>query len=485
MKNKHVALLVLVLLLIAGGLFLWLTNASKNGGASLLKGVPIAAIPSGGFQTCPSGYKYVTQWGTKGSANGQFNVPTRSAIDASGNIYVTDKDNNRVQKFNSSGAYLGELAAGQLIYPMSIAIDPSGNIYVSSKSFVVKKFNSSGVYLTQWGSFGTGNGQFNIVSDIESDAQGNIYVMDQGTGNSLSDRVQKFTSTGQFITKWGGFGTGNGQFNGAHGIDIDSSGNVYVADSNNNRVQKFSSTGVYLSQWGTYGSGNGQMFWPQDIEVDSSGNVFVVESGNNRVQKFTSSGQFISLFGAQGTANGLFKGPWDISISPNKDLYVTETGNNRVQKFSPCTPVVPSIARPDLIVEDFTWTPVSPKVRVITNPVNEPTPNTNFVIKATIKNIGPVSAVLPVGTQVSFTKGGVVYGAQQLMNSVTIPAGQTYDVTIYQSTTPNIRGVAGTFNIVVNVDDFTGGSQYSAPANRVTESNETNNSLTKSITILP
>ena len=72
--------------------------------------------------------------------------------------------------------------------------------------------------------------------------------------DSDNDRIQKFTNTGTFIRKWGSFGSGNGQFEGPSGVAVDPSGNVFVADSGNDRIQKFTNTGKFIRQWGSLGS---------------------------------------------------------------------------------------------------------------------------------------------------------------------------------------------------------------------------------------
>src|SRR5436309_2955805 len=90
------------------------------------------------------------------------------------------------------------------------------------------------VYLTQWGSFGSGDGQFNTPVGVATDAAGNVYVAD-----FYNPRIQKFTSTGTYLTQWGSFGSGNGQFGAPVGVATDAAGNVFVADTENNRIQKF------------------------------------------------------------------------------------------------------------------------------------------------------------------------------------------------------------------------------------------------------
>ena len=98
-----------------------------------------------------------------------------------------------------------------------------------------------------------------------------------------------------FTDKWDSKGSEDGQLKNPHSIDIDSNGDVYVADSGNNRIQKFSEASKFVTKWGTEGTQNGQFKGLHDIAVDPSGKfVYTLELGNNhRVQKFTSAGEFI------------------------------------------------------------------------------------------------------------------------------------------------------------------------------------------------
>jgi DNA-binding beta-propeller fold protein YncE len=72
-----------------------------------------------------------------------------------------------------------------------------------------------------------------------------------------------------YLTQWGSFGTGDGQFDSPRGVATDATGNVYVADYNNHRIQKFTSAGTYVTQWGSRGSGNGQFTYPHGVATDA------------------------------------------------------------------------------------------------------------------------------------------------------------------------------------------------------------------------
>ncbi|MDO8716305.1 MAG: hypothetical protein Q7J73_05810 [Dehalococcoidales bacterium] len=148
----------------------------------------------------PTSASFLFKWGIIGSGDGQFNYPYNMAVDSSGNLYVVDAQNHRIQKFTSSG-----------------------------------------LFIATWGIKGAGDGQFSRPTAVAVDSLGNVYVVD-----TQNHRIQKFTSSGIFITKWGSQGTGDGQFRFPNGAVVDSLGNVYVADSGNNRVQVFSqnSTGM-------------------------------------------------------------------------------------------------------------------------------------------------------------------------------------------------------------------------------------------------
>ncbi|MFM6057406.1 MAG: 6-bladed beta-propeller, partial [Microcystis aeruginosa] len=93
-------------------------------------------------------------------------------------------------------------------------------------------------------------------------------------------------SSGVFQSTFGSFGTGNGQFNSPYGIAVGSGGNIYVTDTFNDRVQVFNPSGVFQSTFGSFGTGNGEFSSPYGIAVGSRGNIYVADTANNRVQVF-------------------------------------------------------------------------------------------------------------------------------------------------------------------------------------------------------
>jgi DNA-binding beta-propeller fold protein YncE len=216
--------------------------------------------------------------------------------------------------------------------PLDVAFDSSGNLYVvDTVNDRIQKYDANGLFLTQWGERGSGNGQFDGPYSVAVDAAGNVYVADYG-----NDRIQKFDKNGQYLFQWGAEGSNLGQLNGPTGIAIDADGNVYVTELLNYRVQKFDGMGTFLDVLGTGTSGNadGQFGSAQGIAIDAAGSVYVCDTANHRIQVFDANGNFRRNWGSQGTENGAFDYPAGITLSPDQTrIYVSDTGNDRVQVF--------------------------------------------------------------------------------------------------------------------------------------------------------
>jgi len=290
-------------------------------------------------------YQFVTKWGTEGTGDGQFLGPEGVAIDSSGNIYVTDPQNNRVSKFTPDGKYIlgwgsKGILNGQFNQSNGIAVDSTGNVYVTDRyNHRVQKFTPSGTFITAWGSFGTGSGQFNDPFAVAVDSSGNVYVTDH-----YNHRVQKFSPSGQFITAWGSFGNSDGQFNIPLGIAVDASDNVYVVDYYTYRIQKFTSSGQFITKWeGPAYTGEQGMKGFIGITVDPSGYVYVSELWGSHVYKFSPAGTLVTQFGTAGKGDGQFANPIsDIAVDSRGNVYLVDRNNGRVQKFAPVTPITPT-----------------------------------------------------------------------------------------------------------------------------------------------
>ena len=252
-----------------------------------------------------------------------------------GNIWVIDGD-NRVEGFSPTGAYEFQFGStgsgnGQFGYPFDITFDPPGNIWVTDwNNNRVQEFSASGTYESQFGSPGSGNGQFNGPDGIAIDANRNIWVVDAN-----NNRVQEFSPSGAYESQIGGTGSGNGKFIQPHFAFFDQSGNLWVLDAGNSRVQEFSSTGVYESQvdFG-YGTGNGAFRNPGPIAFDANGNIWIVDTGNNRVQELSPTGVYESQVGTAGSGNGQFNSPSSIIFDGKGNMWVVDAGNDRVEEFS-------------------------------------------------------------------------------------------------------------------------------------------------------
>jgi YD repeat-containing protein len=248
--------------------------------------------------------------GISGSGNGQFEGPFGIAVNqSSGNVYVADYAGSRVEEFSSTGGFVASFGSkgtggGQFSSPEGVAVDSSGDVWISdSGNNRIQEFSSSGTFMLAvgWG-----------VKDGKAEAETCTTSCQAGVG-----------------------GAGNGQVYGPANIAF-SGGNVYISDYGNNRVDEFSASGAYISRFGSEGSGNGQFKGPFDIATEpTSGNLYVADSGNHRVQKFKATGTFLATFGSKGSGNGQFPVPSGVTVNSSGDVYVSDRENNRIQEWVP------------------------------------------------------------------------------------------------------------------------------------------------------
>ena len=284
---------------------------------------------------------FVAQWGGPGAGPGQFSVPQGVAVDSAGAVYVADGNNDRVEKFDSSGQFLLQFGSrgsgpGQFNNPGHLGLDPQGNVIVSDEGgYRVEKFSPAGAFLLQYGGFGQGAGQFaGNPRGVAADSAGNVYVMDSGHGG----QIDKFAPGGAFLASFPAEAPG-ASGPGPWALAFDPSGVLYVTDHNNGAVNKFSAGGQFLGQWGQFGNQPQQLADPVAIAIDSQSHVFVGDRLQG-IKEFSTSGVFggLSRSTDQPPPNDTFSVA-GLAIGPGDDVFDTDPGNaKRVIRFRQSAP---------------------------------------------------------------------------------------------------------------------------------------------------
>ena len=192
--------------------------------------------------------------------------------------------------------------------------------------------------------------------DVALDSHGVMYVLNRA-GPELPirlpyKRVSMCTVDEEFLGEFGTGGTGIGEFWWPSSLAFDSRDRLYVADEALNRITVFSTEGEVLDVWGDEGSGPGQISLPSYIAVDRDDHLLIADSGNHRIQMFASDGSFIGEWGEPGDGPGQFKSPWGIALDRDGFKYVSDWGNDRIQKFSPDWEFVAQFPGPGAPVPD-------------------------------------------------------------------------------------------------------------------------------------
>lgn len=289
----------------------------------------LACVPAATAVT----YEYAGQWGSMGSSNEQLYYPHGIATDTSGNVYVADTYNNRVQKFDSNGGFLGTWTNGtgeqQFNAPRGFAIEAGGTVYVCDRNMEILKFVPSGGFLRKWGGFGMENGQFISLNGIAvNDSTARVYAVD-----GESHRVKVFSSLGNFIADWAVVDPIDGLPGSPYGIALDRDGHVYVTERDHGRVLKYTTSGTLLASWNGSASDEEAFISPWGIAVDPSGNVVIADEGANRIRVFNAIGDQVAGWGETGTTNGTFDHPTGVAVDAAKNVYIADRNNCRIQKF--------------------------------------------------------------------------------------------------------------------------------------------------------
>jgi len=319
---------------------------------------------------------------SKADSIASFNAPTAVAVDALGNIYVADYGNNLIRKISAitglvstfagsgnQGALNGTGTLASFNGPSGLAIDATGNLYVAdNNNNQIRKITPAGLVSTLAGadSAGSVDGNGTAASffgpeGLAVDVAGNVYVAD--AGNNL---IRKVTPSGQVSTLAGNDNPGltdstflTSSFNNPSGVTLDASGNIYVADMLNNAIREINiSSGRVTTLAGgndstasVDGTGSGASFYfPNSLAANAAGDLYVTEYATNLIRE-VSPGGVVNTFagsGAQGQADSTgvkasFNGPSGVAVDAAGNIYVADTYNNLIRKITPAG-VVSTIA---------------------------------------------------------------------------------------------------------------------------------------------
>ena len=252
-------------------------------------------------------YSYSHTIGIDDFSGRSFRNAVDLAVGQGGVLYVLQRGvemqrNLAVKICNIKEEYFGDFGTygtgpGEWIWPGGIAVDQAQRIYISDEwNQKITIFDKKGNFLNEWGESGSDHGQFNRPNGLAFDNNQRLLVVD-----ALNHRIQRFHNDGTFIDAWGEKGTKPGQFDMPWGIAVAPEGHIFVSDWRNDRIQKFDEDGRALLAWGCSGVAEGEFDRPAGIAVDSTGDVYVADWRNHRIQIFNSYGEFQAQLNGEAT----------------------------------------------------------------------------------------------------------------------------------------------------------------------------------------
>ncbi|QDT09378.1 NHL repeat protein [Planctomycetes bacterium K23_9] len=303
----------------------------------------MSSLPVGGCVPLGTGSQPQLVWGRRGMSEGRFLKPRAITIDHQDNLYIVDTT-GRIQVFDPDGQLLRwwstpETANGRPTgMATSASIGPNGEprLFVADTHYYrMLAYRTDGTLIPEeqiGGVAGHSPGEFAFVTDAVCDDDGFFYIGEYGD----SDRIQKFSPDGDFITQWGGTGHDVGKFVRPQSLVVNKKV-LSIVDAGNHRIQRFDvseETPRLIDVWGKEGKQKGQFYYPYDIAIASDDSVLVCEYGNQRLQRFDPTGKWIASWGGPGFDPGQLYQPWGVVIDSTDRVHILDSNNHRVQRIA-------------------------------------------------------------------------------------------------------------------------------------------------------
>ncbi|WP_197440178.1 peptidyl-alpha-hydroxyglycine alpha-amidating lyase family protein [Polystyrenella longa] len=295
-------------------------------------------------------YDIDESWPKRPDNLAKFGWVSGMAQDKEENIWLFNKGDDPVQCYTPDGEFVRTWGAGDFKDPHHIRIDDEGSIWVADFGLhIVQKYTPEGKLLMELGEKnvkGEDKTHFNMPTDMVIGPNGDIFVTD-GYGNR---RIVHFDKNGQYIKEWGSYGTGRGQFVLPHAIVMDKDGKLYVADRNSGRVMIFNQDGELLDEWSN-------IIMPWGMSINAAGDLWICGSSPHWWKRKGAYPEFKDQMFVRFNTNGRLEQVWTIplgdrnnreSIKPgaavgvhcivedkNGNLYVGDIYDEKAMKFVP------------------------------------------------------------------------------------------------------------------------------------------------------
>ena len=484
-------------------------------------GSSLSDINTSSTITTVAGNKFQNYFGDGGPAtDATLNNPVGIAADSQGDLYITDYSNNVIREVlagtdiiktvvgTGSAGYAGDggpATSALLSGPESVALDAAGNLYISdtNNNVVREVIAKTGIIETVAGSGVAGysgdhglatNAELNGPSGIAVDDSGNLYISD--TNNNVIREVA--VGTGVITTVAGtgvaGYSGDSGlatatELDGPLGIAVDGSGNLYIADTFNHLVREVAvGTGLITTVAGTGLIGtpddgqlatDAELLHPECLAIDQAGDLYISDIFTNMIYEVSAATQVITIVagvGPQGYTgdNGpataaLLSAPVGVALDGFGNLYIVDNGNNVIREVTATTEIITTVAGSES--HEYSGLPVLATSAVLSSPGGAVVDthgnlyiadSTNNVIREVAAGTGIITTIAGNGIAgysgdggfatsaelndpdgVAVDSDGNVYIADSFNNVIRMVAAGTGIITTIAGTGPNNAGYSG------------------------------------------